>query len=116
MAEAAVDFEDGAGDEAGGDQEEDGVGDVFGGADAAGEQAVADALEDGLAGATIGMECSGRVTAVGASVTGFEIGDTVMAIGPAAFSTHVRVDAKGVAKLPGSISCIRSRSAGSMSE
>jgi acyl transferase domain-containing protein/acyl carrier protein len=65
-----------------------------------------EALEDGFAGATIGMECSGRITAIGASVTGFEIGDTVMAIGPAAFSTHVRVDAKGVARLPGSIDLV----------
>ncbi len=65
-----------------------------------------EALEDGFAGATIGMECSGRVTAIGAKVTGFAIGDTVMAIGPAAFSTHVRVDAKGVAKLPGSIDLV----------
>ncbi len=62
-----------------------------------------EALEDGFAGATIGMELSGRVTAVGAGVTDLAVGDTVMAIAPAAFSTHVVVSRAGVAKLPSNI-------------
>ncbi|RYE64613.1 MAG: hypothetical protein EOP17_15505 [Rhizobiaceae bacterium] len=43
-----------------------------------------EALEDGFAGATIGMEMSGRVISVGASVTDLVAGDRVMGIGPAA--------------------------------
>jgi NADPH:quinone reductase-like Zn-dependent oxidoreductase/acyl carrier protein len=59
-----------------------------------------EALEDGFAGPTIGMECAGEVTAVGAAVTDIAVGDRVMAIAPAAFSTHVVVDRRGVAHLP----------------
>ncbi|KQQ74293.1 beta-ketoacyl synthase [Rhizobium sp. Leaf321] len=59
-----------------------------------------EALEDGFAGATIGMEMSGRVISVGASVTDLVAGDRVMGIGPAAFSTHVKVRRDGVTKFP----------------
>ncbi len=59
-----------------------------------------EALEDGFAGATIGMECAGRVHAVGSGVTDLKVGDTVMAVASAAFSTHVCVKRSGVAKLP----------------
>lgn len=62
-----------------------------------------EALEDGFAGATIGMECSGHVEAVGVNVTDFKPGDPVMAIGPAAFSTHMVVKAAGVAPLPADV-------------
>ncbi|AZN72526.1 SDR family NAD(P)-dependent oxidoreductase [Georhizobium profundi] len=65
-----------------------------------------EALEDGFAGATIGMECSGRIAAVGAEVEGFAPGDAVMAIGPAAFSTQMVVDAAGVAPLPPEIDIV----------
>jgi acyl transferase domain-containing protein/NADPH:quinone reductase-like Zn-dependent oxidoreductase/acyl carrier protein len=59
-----------------------------------------EALEDGFAGATIGMEFAGRVLAVGDAVNDLKPGDKVMGIGPAAFSTHVRVHRDGVTKLP----------------
>ncbi|WP_445344462.1 KR domain-containing protein [Aliirhizobium terrae] len=59
-----------------------------------------EALEDGFAGATIGMEMSGRVERVGSAVIDLVPGDRVMGIGPAAFSTHVRVRRDGVTKFP----------------
>ena len=59
-----------------------------------------EALEDGFAGATIGMEFAGRILAVGDTVDDLQPGDKVMGIGPAAFSTHVRVRRDGVTKLP----------------
>jgi NADPH:quinone reductase-like Zn-dependent oxidoreductase/acyl carrier protein len=59
-----------------------------------------EALEDGFAGATIGMEFAGRVLATGSAVDDIQPGDKVMGIGPAAFSTHVRVRRDGVTKLP----------------
>ena len=59
-----------------------------------------EALEDGFAGATIGMEFAGRILAVGSAVEDLQPGDKVMGIGPAAFSTHVRVRCDGVTKLP----------------
>lgn len=59
-----------------------------------------EALEDGFAGATIGMEFAGRVLAVGDAVEDLKPGDKVMGIGPAAFSTHVRVRRDGVTRLP----------------
>ncbi|NTF86801.1 SDR family NAD(P)-dependent oxidoreductase [Agrobacterium rhizogenes] len=59
-----------------------------------------EALEDGFAGATIGMEFAGRVLATGSAVGDIQPGDKVMGIGPAAFSTHVRVRRDGVTKLP----------------
>ncbi len=59
-----------------------------------------EALEDGFAGATIGMEFAGRILAVGDAVDDLKLGDKVMGIGPAAFSTHVRVHRDGVTKLP----------------
>ncbi len=59
-----------------------------------------EALEDGFAGATIGMEMAGRIERVGPAVTDLVPGDRVMGIGPAAFSTHVRVRRDGVTKFP----------------
>lgn len=59
-----------------------------------------EALEDGFAGATIGMEFSGRVAAVGEGVDDLAVGDRVMGIGPAAFSTHTSIRRAGLAKLP----------------
>jgi acyl transferase domain-containing protein/NADPH:quinone reductase-like Zn-dependent oxidoreductase/acyl carrier protein len=59
-----------------------------------------EALEDGFAGATIGMEMAGRIERVGSAVTDLVAGDRVMGIGPAAFSTHVRVRRDGVTKFP----------------
>ncbi|URK88604.1 alcohol dehydrogenase catalytic domain-containing protein [Rhizobium sp. RCAM05350] len=63
-----------------------------------------EALEDGFAGATIGMELSGHVVAIGSGVRDLSVGDAVMAIAPAAFSTHVVVSRSGVARLPETVS------------
>lgn len=63
-----------------------------------------EALEDGFAGATIGMELSGHVVAIGNSVRDLSVGDAVMAIAPAAFSTHAVVSRSGVARLPETVS------------
>ncbi len=65
-----------------------------------------EALEDGFAGATIGMELSGHVVSVGSGVTDLVAGDAVMAIAPAAFSTHAVVSRSGVARLPATVSPI----------
>jgi phthiocerol/phenolphthiocerol synthesis type-I polyketide synthase C len=59
-----------------------------------------EALEEGFAGATIGMELSGRVVAKGDAVTDLEIGDSVMGIGPQAFSTHATIARAGLARIP----------------
>ena len=50
-----------------------------------------EALEDGFAGPTLGFECAGRISAVGADVANLRIGDPVLALGPACFSSHVLV-------------------------
>jgi hypothetical protein len=63
-----------------------------------------EALEDGFAGATIGMELSGHVVAIGSGIKDLSVGDAVMAIAPAAFSTHVVVSRSGVARLPETVS------------
>ncbi|MCY1664617.1 type I polyketide synthase [Rhizobium sp. SL86] len=62
-----------------------------------------EALEEGFAGATIGMELSGRVAAIGAAVSDLKVGDAVMGIGPAAFSTHAVISRAGLAKVPAEI-------------
>lgn len=65
-----------------------------------------EALEDGFAGATIGMELSGHVAAVGSAVEDLSVGDPVMAMASAAFSTHAVVAREGVARLPDTVSPI----------
>ena len=59
----------------------------------------AEALEDGFAGATIGFECSGTITRVGAGVTGFSIGDRVFAMAPSALASHVTVASAAVGRI-----------------
>jgi acyl transferase domain-containing protein/NADPH:quinone reductase-like Zn-dependent oxidoreductase/acyl carrier protein/short-subunit dehydrogenase len=59
-----------------------------------------EALEDGFAGATIGMEFSGRIAAIGDGVDDLAVGDRVMGIGPAAFSTHTVIQRAGLARIP----------------
>ncbi|MEO0362171.1 MAG: SDR family NAD(P)-dependent oxidoreductase, partial [Pseudomonadota bacterium] len=58
-----------------------------------------EALEDGFAGATLGMECAGVVTRAGAA-SGRQVGDAVIAFGPACFATHATIPARAVAPLP----------------
>ena len=59
-----------------------------------------EALMGGLAGATMGLECAGTVTAVGAGVTHVQPGDRVMAIAPACLATSVLAPAQSVVRLP----------------
>ncbi len=59
-----------------------------------------EALEKGFAGPTIGIECAGRVVAVGPGQTGFAIGDKVAVFGPNSFASHVTVAADLAARMP----------------
>ncbi len=63
-----------------------------------------EAVEHGFSGATIGMECSGTVTAVGSDVTDFKPGDRVIAFATACFATHVTTKAIAVAPMPQGLS------------
>ena len=63
-----------------------------------------EALEEGFAGPTLGMECSGVITAVGEGVTGMQTGMRVLAFAPACFSSHVTVSTRAVAPIPGDLS------------
>jgi acyl transferase domain-containing protein/acyl carrier protein len=62
-----------------------------------------EAVETGFAGATVGMELSGRVTRVGASVTNFKSGDAVLGFAPASFATRVVTRAGAVTHKPASM-------------
>ncbi|MGG3815641.1 SDR family NAD(P)-dependent oxidoreductase, partial [Methylorubrum rhodesianum] len=57
-------------------------------------------LEDGFAGPRLGLEVSGRVTAVGAGVVDFAVGDSVVAFAQSGFATHVVVPEMVVAPMP----------------
>ncbi len=48
----------------------------------------------------LGIECSGRIAAIGDGVQGFRVGDEVMAVAPFAFASHVTVRADLVAPKP----------------
>jgi phthiocerol/phenolphthiocerol synthesis type-I polyketide synthase C len=63
-----------------------------------------EAVEDGFAGPTLGLECSGVVTAIGSGVTGFEIGDSVVAFGPSSLSNRVLTSEGAVSRIPSGIS------------
>ncbi|MGU3328490.1 SDR family NAD(P)-dependent oxidoreductase [Methylobacterium mesophilicum] len=57
-------------------------------------------LEDGFAGPRLGLECAGRVTAVGPGVKGFKAGDPVVAFAQSGFATHIVVPEIVVAPSP----------------
>jgi phthiocerol/phenolphthiocerol synthesis type-I polyketide synthase C len=59
-----------------------------------------EALEDGYAGPTLGMECAGTVTAVGAAVENLAVGDRVVGFAPSAFASHVVAPAFALSRLP----------------
>lgn len=63
-----------------------------------------EALENGFAGPTLGLECAGVVTRVGAQVTSLRPGDEVVAYGPACFSSHVLTKAHAAQRKPASVS------------
>ena len=63
-----------------------------------------EALLDGFAGPTLGLECAGTVTAVGPGVSGFGVGDRVMAFAPAALSTHSVTRAHAAMRVPDGMS------------
>ena len=56
-------------------------------------------LEHGFAGPTLGLECAGRITRVGAGVKALKPGQRVMAFAKHAFSTHVTTLAAVVAPI-----------------
>jgi len=62
-----------------------------------------EALEEGYAGARLGMECSGRVTAIGSQVEGLEVGDSVMAFVSGGFASHVTVPSFAVSRVPATL-------------
>jgi acyl transferase domain-containing protein/NADPH:quinone reductase-like Zn-dependent oxidoreductase/NAD(P)-dependent dehydrogenase (short-subunit alcohol dehydrogenase family)/SAM-dependent methyltransferase len=55
-------------------------------------------------GEPLGGECAGIVTAVGAGVQGFAVGDVVVATGAGAFATYLTVDADAAAPRPRGLS------------
>ncbi|MCC5600905.1 type I polyketide synthase [Nostoc favosum] len=59
-----------------------------------------EALEGGYSGRSLGIECSGIITAIGSSVKGFNIGDEVIACASYSFSTHTMTDARLVVHKP----------------
>jgi phthiocerol/phenolphthiocerol synthesis type-I polyketide synthase C len=63
-----------------------------------------DIIDQAAASASLGCECAGEVTRVGALVRHLQPGDRVVAFAAAAFASHVRVVAHQVAKLPAGIS------------
>ena len=59
-----------------------------------------DAAADGSAGKLLGLECSGRVTAVGEQVSEFAVGDEVIAAKACSLISHLTVDRRFVAHKP----------------
>ena len=59
-----------------------------------------EALENGFAGASLGMECAGRIVAVGDGVSVLHVGDEVMGFAPHAFSSFVITEAAAVVRKP----------------
>jgi acyl transferase domain-containing protein/NADPH:quinone reductase-like Zn-dependent oxidoreductase/NADP-dependent 3-hydroxy acid dehydrogenase YdfG/SAM-dependent methyltransferase len=55
-------------------------------------------------GEPLGGECAGVVTAVGAGVQGFAVGDAVVAVGAGAFAIYLTVDARAAAPRPRGVS------------
>ncbi|ODB78622.1 type I polyketide synthase [Micromonospora chalcea] len=51
----------------------------------------------------LGGECAGRVTALGAGVTGLSVGDAVMAVAPSSMAAYTTTRAELVAPVPGGL-------------
>jgi acyl transferase domain-containing protein/acyl carrier protein len=63
-----------------------------------------DALEGAYTGRVMGMECAGRISAVGEGVTDWEVGDPVVACGPGTLRAYLTLDARIVTRLPDHLS------------
>lgn len=59
-----------------------------------------EALEGGFSGPGLGLEFAGRISAVGAAVQEWALGDAVLGFAPSSFSTHVRTSARTIALIP----------------
>jgi polyketide synthase 12/epothilone polyketide synthase D len=59
-----------------------------------------DGITDDPFGPTLGMECAGRVVAVGDKVSDLAVGDEVVAGTPGTLATHITVDARLAARKP----------------
>src|SRR5262249_23673364 len=59
-----------------------------------------DSFRDTWSGRLLGLECSGRVTALGEGVSDFQVGDAVVAQAPGSLASHVTVDARLAAHKP----------------
>lgn len=57
-------------------------------------------LEGTASGRGIGLECAGRITAIGEGVEGFRMGDEVIAFAPHSFSSYTIADARSVMPKP----------------
>ena len=63
-----------------------------------------EAVEHGFSGPTIGMECAGKIVAVGKGVVNVKAGDRVIAFASSCFASHVTTSAGSVAPIPENIS------------
>jgi NADPH:quinone reductase-like Zn-dependent oxidoreductase/short-subunit dehydrogenase/acyl carrier protein len=63
-----------------------------------------EAAADGSAGKLLGLECAGRVVAVGEQVSDFAVGDEVIAAKSCTLTSHLTVDTQFVAHKPGHLS------------
>ncbi len=59
-----------------------------------------EAIENGFSGPSLGLEFAGRVTAVGAGVSDYRVGDRVVGFGPASFSTRLVTGTEAIAQIP----------------
>ncbi len=50
--------------------------------------------------APLGSECVGRISAVGPEVSGWQVGDEVVAVAPGSLSSHVNTSANFIARIP----------------
>jgi phthiocerol/phenolphthiocerol synthesis type-I polyketide synthase C len=57
-------------------------------------------LGDGLTSGAVGFEFAGRVRAVGAEASAWQVGDLVMGFGSGAFASHIYVPASNLARVP----------------
>jgi NADPH:quinone reductase-like Zn-dependent oxidoreductase/SAM-dependent methyltransferase/acyl carrier protein len=59
-----------------------------------------DAITDDTGGRLLGLECAGRVVAVGDDVTEFAVADEVVVVAPRTLATHITIDRRFAAQKP----------------